>query len=361
MVDEGARTDDSRAPRTFLRRSLIVLGLASLFVAGGLLLWNALDVFLLAFAAVLLATFLNTPARFVSSRTPISHGIALATVVVALIALAVGLGFLAGPRIADQAGQLVERLPESAGQIQDFVRGLPGGAWLMERMQSGEGSVLSGSGVISRITGTATLFWDIAAKVIFVVFLGLYLAASPRTYRDGLAALVPPAARPRALEVLNRIGRALQGWLLGKLVSMLLVGILVFVGLSLLGTPLALILGLIAGLFEFVPIIGPFAAFVPAALLALAGSASQVLWVIVLYVVVQQVEGQIIVPLVQRSTVDLPPALTISAIFVGGAAFGLLGFLVATPLAAVLLVLIDMLYRHDLLGEHVHLPTGGEE
>ena len=356
----GADSDGARAG--FLRRTLVVLAAATAFVAIGLLLWNALDVFLLAFAAVLLATFLHAPAQFVADRTKIPHGAALGGVVVLLLAFAVGFAFLVGPRIVDQATQLAERLPSSMEQVQQRARELPGGNWLMNRMEPGGALPGSGgAGVVSSITGTASMFWDVAAKLIFVIFLALYLAAAPLKYRDGLASVVPPAHRDRATEVLNRVGRVLRGWLLGQLVAMVMVGLLTWLGLTILGIPLALVLGLIAGMFEFIPILGPVLAFVPAFLLALTQDATTVLWVVVLYVVIQQIEGNLIVPLVQRSAISLPPALTISAVFVAGAAFGPVGLLVATPLAAVGLVLYDMLYRHDLLGEHVKLPGGGGE
>lgn len=228
-------------------------------------------------------------------------------------------------------------------------------------MSEGGQAAFAGQGFVSRVTGTASLFWEALARAVFVFFLALYLAASPRTYRDGVAALVPPKHRARATEILNQIGRALQGWILGQLVSMLVVGIMVWLGLTIIGVPLALVLGLLAGLFEFVPLVGPVLAYVPAVIVASSQGFTDVLWVTLLYVVIQQLEGHLVVPLVQRHAIDLPPALTIGAVFVGGAAFGPVGLLVATPLAAVGLVLVDMIYRHDILGEHVELPAGGEE
>lgn len=364
-----ARADGATAGRApspgFVRRAFVGLALAAGFVAAGLLLWNALDVVLLAFAGVLLATFLDAPARALSERTRVRHGLAVGATVLALLALGAVFGALAGPRIADQATQLVERLPGSLAQVQERIRQLPGGDWVMDRLTTGGqgagGAAISGSNLISNVTGTASMFWDVIARFIFVVFLGIYLATSPRTYRDGLATLVPPAGRDRAVEVLDRVGKVLRGWLLGQLVAMLIVGVLTWIGLAILGVPLALVLAFIAGLLEFVPIVGPVVAFVPAFLLALTQGGSTVLWVIGLYLAIQQLEGNVIVPLVQRRTVSLPPALTIAAVFVAGAAFGPVGMLVATPLAAVGLTLYEMLYRHDLLGEHVALPAGGEE
>src|SRR5690606_13068631 len=118
--------------------------------------------------------------------------------------------------------------------------------------------VPSNFNLVSRVTGTAALLWDGVAKFIFVLYLGLFLAAAPGKYRRGVVSLFPKPRRGRADEVLLQLGRALQGWLLGQLIAMLLVGLLTGVGLALIGIPLAFVLGIIAGLSEFVPIIGPF-------------------------------------------------------------------------------------------------------
>lgn len=364
-MPDSEHAPEGRSPASGqMRRTVVAMAVVTAFVAVALLLWNAADIFLLAFAGVLLASFINAPARWLSMRSRVPHGVAIGLVVLVLVLLGVGFVLFAGPRVADEATQLVERLPDSLSELRDRASDLPGGEWVLERVDSGgalSGGSGAGSGVVSRVTGTASLFWDGLAKLVFVVFVGLYLSISPRRYRDGAATLVPPAHRERAIEVMNHVGKVLQGWLVGQLIAMVIVGLLTWAGLAILGIPLALVLGLIAGLFEFVPIVGPVLAFVPAILLALTQDGQTVLWVALLYLIIQQLEGNVIVPLVQRRTVSLPPALTIGAVFVAGAAFGPVGLLVGTPLAAVALVLFSMLYRHDLLGEHVELPGGGDE
>ena len=161
--------------------------------------------------------------------------------------------------------------------------------------------------------------------------------------------------------MLNALGTTLRAWLLGQLISMFLVGFVVTTGLLLIGIPLALLLGILAGLFEFIPIVGPVAAFIPAALIALSQGSQALLWVVLLYLFLQQLEGNVIMPMVQRRAVHLPPALTITALFVGEASFGLLGMLVATPLLAVTVVAVKMLYLNEVLDHRVELPGGMEE
>jgi predicted PurR-regulated permease PerM len=353
------RQPHDRGP--FVGRTLVVLALTSLFVVVGLLLWNAAEIFLLAFAGVLVAVFLGAPAHFVSSRTPVPHGVALALTVLALIGLGAGVAMLAGPRILDQAVQLFERLPSSLEQVQDTVERMPGGSILVEMVPERGDLPTAGSGLVSRVTGTAAAVWDGLAKLLFVVILGVFLASNPRTYRNGVARLFPKPQQARAREVLGYLARTLRGWVLGQLVAMVMVGTLTAVGLWLIGVPLALVLGLIAGLVEFIPILGPTIAFVPAALLALTVGVDALLWTVGLYVLIQQLEGNVLVPLIQRGAVHLPPALTILAIFVGGALFGVVGLLVATPLMAVIVVLVKVLYLHEALDRRVELPGGTVE
>lgn len=202
-----------------------------------------------------------------------------------------------------------------------------------------------------RLTGTFSTLFNLLTNAVFVLFIGLFTAADPGGYRDGLVGLVPPGARARAREVLFQVWRALRGWLLGKLLAMVLVGLLTGVGLAVLGMPFALTLGLLAGLFELIPFVGPVLAAVPALLIALTQSPWQILYVALLFLIVQQLEGNLITPLVYKRTVALPPVLTLAAVLVMGTLFGLLGLFVATPLLAAALVIVRTLYQQDMLGD----------
>lgn len=359
MSDSSRRSGQTDRRKTFVLDVLTALGLIVLFMVAAVILWSAAEIFLLAFAGLLLGVFLATPARFLSNRTTLPHGGGLAITVGVLMVLVVGAGWLMGPQIGEQVGELLESIPTSLQQVRDMVRDWPGGATLLDRM-GGQDSSGSSLNLVSRATGTAWLIWDVLAKLVYVVFLGLFLASAPRKYRDGMVRLFPAPHQTRAREVLDEVGRTVQGWLLGQLFSMVVIGVITGVGLWIIGIPLALILGIIAGLSEFVPIVGPFLGFIPAALLALTQGTSQVLWVLGLYIVIQQLEGNVIMPLVQQRTVDLPPAIAITAVFVAAAMFGLPGLLVATPLAAVGVALVRTLYLGDVLDQAVTLPGESE-
>lgn len=161
----------------------------------------------------------------------------------------------------------------------------------------------------------------------------------------------------RAEEVIDTVVLTLRLWLLGQLVVMVAVGTLSTIGLWLIGVPGALLLGLFAGLLEFVPVIGPLIAAIPAVLVALVESPVTAVYVALLYFGVQQLEEYVITPLAQQRAVHLPPLLTIAAVLIMQILFGILGALVATPLIAALMVLVKMLYLEDVLGKEVELQA----
>jgi predicted PurR-regulated permease PerM len=197
---------------------------------------------------------------------------------------------------------------------------------------------------------------------LFVVLVsGIYLAAQPRMYVNGLLMIVPHARRPRYREVLERLGYVLRWWMIGQLVPMAVIGTLTAIGLKLIGVELWLILGLLAALFNFIPNFGPLISGIPAFLLALAESPTKAMWVVVLYVCAQSLEGYVLTPLVQRKAVELPPALLILFQVLAGLLLGALGVVLGAPLLAVVVVAVKMLYVEDVLGDHPHVPGDAEE
>jgi predicted PurR-regulated permease PerM len=145
------------------------------------------------------------------------------------------------------------------------------------------------------------------------------------------------------------------------LISMVLVGSLTAFGLWLLGVPSWLALGLLAGLFEFIPIIGPIAAGIPGVLLALTLGMETALWVLGLYILIQQLEGNVIQPIVQRYAVDLPPAMLLFTLVAAGVLFGLPGIIFAAPLTVVVYVLVKRLYVQGALGTPTEMPSADED
>ncbi len=336
---------------------VLVDGLAALFLLTLAGLWFASDALLLIFACILFAILLHALSRALQRRLHLhSPQWALALVVGAMLAvLGVG-GWLMAPQLSEQASHLARVVPTSLDQvraaleryprIKALLAELPDNAQLARQMAA----LMPNAGLFfSGVLGAL-------GNVLIILFAGVYFAARPRLYIDGLVRLVPLRRRPRAREVLDELGATLAKWLMGKACSMLAAGIMTAVGLSLLGIPLALILGIIAGLLDFIPYLGPLMAGVPALLIAFSASPEQALYVALLFGGIQLVQGYLMEPLIDQRTVALPPALTIAMQVLFGAVFGLAGVALATPLTAVLIVLVTMLYVQDLLGDRDAQP-----
>jgi predicted PurR-regulated permease PerM len=351
---------DSRLS-VYTRRVLIAAGAVIGTVAAIYFIWQLARVFVLIFAGVLLAVILSGMTNFVARHTPLPRGAALAGVVAAIIGFFIGFGFLVGPRLTSQVGELAQRIPEAVNQIrqqlasQEWAQQLLQRAPEPEQMASGSGSLASDLfGAFSTVAGALT-------SALVVIIIGLYLAIRPLTYTEGAARLVPKDKRHRVGQVMAAMGHALRWWMVGRGASMVVVGILTAVGLLLAGVPLFLSLGVIAGLFSFVPYIGPIAGSVPALLIAFTVSPTKALYVVLIFVGVQFLESYLITPLIQEQTVSIPPALLISAQVAAGVLAGILGVLLATPLAVAITVAVQMLYVEDVLGESVEVLGGSEE
>jgi predicted PurR-regulated permease PerM len=190
------------------------------------------------------------------------------------------------------------------------------------------------------------------------VISGIYLAAQPALYREGLIKLFPRRWRRGVNETLQDIAAALELWLVGQLIQMLIIGLLSTLAVWLIGLPSPLALGLIAGMAEFVPYVGPIAAAVPALLVATTVSAPAVLWTLVAYILIHQTEGNVILPLIPRHMVLIPPAVILLGIVAISYLFGFIAILFAAPIAIVLFVLVKKLYLRGSLEEQE--PISGE-
>ncbi|MET0857240.1 MAG: AI-2E family transporter [Telluria sp.] len=348
---------DSAGDQRFLRRVALVYGLGVMFFLVLAGMWFSADALLLIFACLLFAILLYDASRRLSARLPVSRQVALAIVVALLLLVIGGGGWLMAPQISEQAGKLGVAIPQSidkllaALQRHEVLKHILGALPSPERLQAELAGMLPRAGLF--FTGVLGAL----GNALIITFVGIYFAATPFTYIDALVTLVPKRRRARAREVTDEIGRTLSRWLFGKACSMVVVGAITAIGLALLGVPLALILGIIAGLLDFIPYLGPLMAGVPAVLIALSISPQLALYTIALFGAIQLAEGYLLQPLVEKKTVNLPPALTISMQVLLGALFGLAGVALATPLTAVLAVLVSMLYVQDVLGDPVKTPS----
>jgi predicted PurR-regulated permease PerM len=207
-----------------------------------------------------------------------------------------------------------------------------------------------------RIASAGSFILNALSALVLAVVGGFFLAADPGLYRRGVVKLLPASQQDRAEEALLASGRALRLWLGAQLISMTIVGTLVGLGTWAIGLPSPLALGLFAGLAGFVPLIGAVVGAVPGLLLALTEGATTFLWAGLLFIAVQQVESNMILPLVEKHLVSMPPALLLFAVVAIGLVFGIPGVLLAAPLTVVGFVLVKQLYVRDLLGQPTEVP-----
>ncbi len=324
---------------------------ALLFV---LLVYYAIDIILLLFAAVLIAIFLRGLGDWTRQYTKLSEGLSVLLVSFLLLVILGGAVALLAPSVAEQVKHLRDELPRSAQNISDYISGFSWGRAIIEQLPSVNEIIdnLNTTSFISSVGGFFSTTAGAVANFFIVILVAVYLASEPQTYVHGFVKLFPFERRARAREILAETGDTLGWWLIGKAGSMLVIGVMTWIGLYFLGIPLSLTLGLIAGLLSFIPNFGPILSAIPAILLAFIESPIKAVYVLILYIVVQLIESNLITPLIERRTVELPPALTIIAQLALGVLIGGLGLVLATPLLAVTMVLVQMVYIQDVLGDN---------
>jgi len=335
------------APRSALATALILLGVA----VGLFLVWETSSSLLIIFAGVLFASFLDACARALGSFIPVNRAWRLTMVVLILTALMV-LGIIWGAgKIPEQARFLMRIMDTQIDVLQqrlssygidlfgpdggrDFSHWFPDLNKLFGHAQTAVGTT---SGIL--------------ANALVILFLGLLFSFDPQAYREGVLLLVKPASRDRVRSVLNEMGSALRLWLVGQLIRVVLMAACVWFALYLLGLPGAFLLGVQAGISNFVPYLGPIVAGIPVGLVAMPLGTSMLIWAVGIYIVIQSIEGYVIGPIILRHAVELPPAWTLIAIVLFGSLFGVLGIAMSMPLLAVGRVAFLRFYVEDWLGD----------
>jgi predicted PurR-regulated permease PerM len=204
-----------------------------------------------------------------------------------------------------------------------------------------------GGSVIPVVSGVASSI----LSVVIVLFLSLYLLAEPRMYEEGAIKLFPLWYRDRVRYIIDRIDFTLRLWLQGQLLLMMIVGILTWIGLTILGIEQAAALGVLAGLFSFVPNFGPIAALIPAIAVGFAQAPQSIGWIIVIIYGTSFLQSQVIAPLVFKESINLPPVLVLIGQIFAAVFLGFLGIMLAVPIIAILMILVQEVYIKDVLGD----------
>ncbi len=323
------------------------LTLAALAILG-LMIWRLADVILLALGAVLVASLLHAIAGPLQRRLGMRRPLALSAAVAAMTAAILGTVFLFGQQIVVQAETLQTLIPRAWVLIEGYLQRSTLGAPLLADLRGMQLDNAMLMRVGSRLLGSSA---TAAAGTMIVLFAGLYLAFHPQTYLGGLLKLAPVASRERVGEVLSACGYALRQWLIGQVISMILVGVTVTGGLWIAGVPSPLALGVVAGLGQFVPIVGPAVSTLPGLVVAAGESPQTLFWALVVYVGAMQFEANVVTPWLLSRMVEVPMAVTLFAVLAMGVLFGGLGVVFATPLVVIAHVLVRMVYVEGILGD----------
>lgn len=345
---EREQTPKERGDGRFVHR-LLITGAIGVFAY---VVWLLSSLLPLLFGSLLIAVLLRAAAYPLIrlARVPEKPAVLLSAVLVlALVGVVV---WLFDDQIETQFAELVHRLPKAWKTLEAQFSDLPS----VRRALQNVYATASGGAVVKYVAKFAGSAAFVLADTVLVIFAGIYFALQPKLYRDGALQLLPIGWQRRAGESLDATANALRLWLLGQLFAMVGVGVLTWAGLWLLGIPSSAGLGVFAGLAEFVPYVGPIVSSIPGLLIAMNLGWPAVFWTFCVYLLVHQIEGNAIIPLVERQTVALPPAITLFSVIAFTLLFGPLGLLMATPLTVAVFVAIKKLWVREALHERTEIP-----
>jgi predicted PurR-regulated permease PerM len=347
-VPTASRTDNVSAsgPAAVARSTLIVLT-----IVGCAWLMVELNRFLLlVFAAIVLGAVFDAIAQRICRWTGIARPYGLSLAIIAFLSVFVGAFALFGAQLAGEFDTIRNTVPTAIEGLQGFLDRYGMGSSVSELAQVGSDDL---SRLFTQAGGFALAAGNGIADFVLVLVGAIFMAANPDVYRRGFLLLLPEKAEAVAAQALDETRTGLRGWMMGQAISSLLVAALTWIGLWLLGVPAAGGLGVIAGLLDIVPMVGPIIAGVPAVLLAFTVSPLTALWTLLLFLAIQQLQGNFLQPMIQKHAVDIPPALLLFAVLAFGLLFGFLGVLLAAPLTIVSFILVRRIYVEAILGKPI--------
>lgn len=338
--------DLSTRARAALTDAAVWLSLAALMF----LAWHVASSLLLILAGLVFAAGLQGGVALLGRVWPARRGVRLGLVIALFTVAVLGFLYFAGTQIAAEAGQLQSTLVAQSDRLSVLAReygiGIGGktarpgggagatGSGIGDPLAALKAQIGSSFGRIMTVVGGAA---GIVGSLLLIIVFGIFVAADPRLYERGVEWLTPEPRRPAAKGTFDAMAAMLQRWVGGRLVLMVFEGTLIFLGLSIVGTPLALLLGLVAGLFAFIPNLGAIASGALMVAVGFADGPTTGLETIGVYLAVQ-IADQFVSPLIEKRAVDLAPAVVLAAQLVFGVLFGIMGLILADPIVALVKV-----------------------
>jgi len=339
----------------FSKRVLVASGIVLGVILSGLFIWFAFDIILIIFAGCLLAVLFHGVSSGIAKYTPLPTRFWLTLLIILSLAGIISGTWFYGRMFYSHFNQLTESLTAAANQLMaqyEFARKFFSEITRLINQ-------LSQLDILANIRTFFSTTIGFLFNAFIIYFLGIYIAIEPHTYVNGFLQLFPAGYQPRMKQVISHVYHMLKWWLLGRIVSMISIGLLTVIGLWILNIPLPLTLATLAAMLEFIPYLGPILSAFPAIIIALTVSPLTSLYVAILYFIIQQIEGYVITPIIHEEAIAMPPAITLAIQIFFGILAGSIGLIMASPFSATLIVLIQMLYVQDIqhndvkvLGEH---------
>jgi len=334
----------------YSKKVLIAIILFAVMVLCILFLFYTFKVFLLMFAGVIVSILFRNIAYWFHQQTSLAMKWSLPTIVIGILLIITGITWGVSAYTVSQVEQLSEQIPKTIQQVEKGLRNSERGKSILEYIEKKD--------IIEKIGGQTQKFFStvfgvfgVIGDIYAILFLGIFILVNPAVYVNGFLHLIPLTKRPRMEEIIYDLENTISNWIAGQLISMLIVAISIWVGLLIAGIPLALVLGITAGLFAFIPNFGPFIALGLGLTVAASQGWTAMLWTTVIYLSVQLIESNFITPYIQQRMVAIPTAMILIAQLVLGIFSGALGLILAMPIFAVMMVLIQRLYVEDTLGD----------
>jgi len=391
------------------------LAVTGVVIVVALIFLMSYQIWFAAFLGVLLALSLNGPALWIRQYIRMPAWLATLLVLLVVLMLLTGLGFIIGAPLRSQVQDMATKLPDSTEKAVNWLNQRAWGKKVLrqagnwsgmsqQEMKDADGFFSFGAeapeqwsvqsierpsadappqkwedekgkdqeeasdeedeppdssndlevSTLVRPIGTV-IGATIRAGALFAVTLAvmIFVALDPNVYQRGVLWLVPRAHEALAYETMQRLSTAMRWWMLGRLASMIAIGVLTSLGMWAIGMPAPMALGALAGLLSFVPNIGPILAAVPGVILALALGPWMILGALSVYIAAQLIESNAVSPLVDQYTVSVPPGVVIVTQFVLAILAGVWGMIIATPLLVVIMVLVQQLYIRQCLKESI--------
>lgn len=335
----------------FARRVAIAAFIVLLIGAGFYLLVQSAYFFLLVFSGILLAVLLSGLTDVFVEKLHFKRWISLLLATLLFFGVIVGAFWLIAPTVADQFSEMRKALPDAMNKVESWLGQYSWGDKVIEKVPDDVSDVMSGnsSDIFSNVTGAFSSTLSFIADFAIVIITALFFASNPKVYTLGLARLFPVRNRTRILEVMQKLYKTLEMWLIGMVSAMAIIGVSTAIAYNIIGLRMAFALALISFFLAFIPNVGPWIAGLPAVLVGLIQGPDVALTVIVVYGAIQLVETYVITPIIFQKTVDLPPALLLFVQVLFGILMGPLGLLMAAPILAVMMVLVNEFYIKDVL------------